>query len=224
MSHSVSQHLRIDLADYDATIRRFIRSYDEMLEQAVGAVTSSGPLDRVLDLGAGTGALSERLLERHPTCTVELWDVDRGMLEQASQRLKRFGERVVLRESSFFEVEGPVDAMMASLSLHHVRDLATKEQLYTTLARSLRPGGRLVNADVTIPEDEAERRAEYQAWAAHQVANGYTETEAFQHFEEWAEEDRYFSLEEEQSALTRAGLRASCVWRQAPSTVTVAIA
>ena len=79
-----------------------------------------------------------------------------------------------------------------------------------------------MNADVTIPLDKTEEHAEYQTWADHQIANGYSQAEAYQHFEEWGEEDRYFSLEEELTALSTAGLQASCIWRQAPSTVTAA--
>ena len=99
MSHSVESHLRLDLADYDALIRRYIRAYDEMIETAVTSVMQTPDLELVYDLGAGTGALSERLLERHPTCRVMLWDVDPGMLEQAEGRLERFGDRVTRRDS-----------------------------------------------------------------------------------------------------------------------------
>jgi hypothetical protein len=44
---------------------------------------------------------------------------------------------------------------------------------------------------------------------------------AFQHFEEWSGEDRYFSVEEELDAVGRAGLVASIPWRIDPGTVVV---
>ena len=221
MSHSVQNHLRLDLADYDETIRRFIRAYDEMLDVAVAAVMETPDLERVYDLGAGTGALSERLLEKHPTCTVELWDVDAGMLEQAQARLERFGDRVVPRRQSFMDLDGEACAMMASLSLHHVLDMDTKTTLYCRIASCLRRYGCLVNADVTISADPATAEDEYHDWVAHQMDEGFTAEQAWKHFDEWAEEDRYFPLERELEALGAAGLVATTPWRMQPSTVMV---
>ena len=44
----------------------------------------------VLDLGAGTGALSEAILEHEGVGAVEAIDVDAEMLDRARIRLKRF--------------------------------------------------------------------------------------------------------------------------------------
>ena len=193
-----------------------------MLDAAVDAVLEAGVPARVVDLGSGTGALAERLVERCESCVVELWDVDPAMLGQARERLARFGQRAVPRERSFEQPLEGVDVAMASLALHHVRDLGEKTVLYRALASGLGAGGLLVNADVMIPADPAAGAAEYRAWADHQVASGIAEEEAWAHFEEWAEEDRYFSLEEELGALAEAGFEPECTWRLAPSTVIAA--
>jgi hypothetical protein len=110
---------------------------------------------------------------------------------------------------------------MASLALHHIRDLADKTGLYRRACEALAAGGVLVNADITMPTDEEPRRATYRAWADHQVASGIAEAQAWAHFEAWSGEDRYFSLEEELAALTEAGFQATCIWQAGPATVTV---
>ena len=222
MSHSVSRHLRIAIEEYDRIIRQFIPAYDEMLEQAAAAVMTTRPLDRVLDLGAGTGSLSERLLTRAGDARVELWDVDEAMLGQARARLGAFGERAEFRLQSFHTTLPPGDAVMASLALHHVRELDEKRALYRRIGAALRPGGVFVNADVTIPADAALAKQAYRGWADHLVASGIEEEQAWRHFEEWADEDRYFPLEDELAALAQAGLEAACPWRVGPATVTVA--
>ena len=61
-------------------IRRFTPDYETMLEVIAGALTASGP-DHVLDLGAGTGALSEAILAHDGAQTVELIDLDPEMLD-----------------------------------------------------------------------------------------------------------------------------------------------
>jgi len=221
MSHSVARHLHIDLAAYDRTVRQFIPGYEELITHAVETVATSHP-SLVLDLGAGTGALAERLLERTTETVVELWDVDAAMLGIARERLTRFGQRARFRVRSFDDSFPAADAMMASLAFHHVRDLGAKEHLYRRIAQALRPAGVLAFADVVLPADPADREAAYRDWAARMAGLGIPEENAWRHFDEWSQEDRYFSLEEETGALTRAGLQAQCVWQHGPGCVLAA--
>ena len=220
MSHSVRQHLHLDIEAYDASIRTFIPGYEAMLRRAAEVVAGVKP-ERVLDLGAGTGALAEAILEGSDAAVVELVDVDGEMLERAEARLRRFGARARLRQQSFNEPLPDCDAVAASLALHHVPDIGDKTALFARIARALRPGGLFVNADVTMPQAGPECVADYASWAAHLVACGIPEARAYQHFEEWSDEDTYFPLGRELQAMGEAGFDAECVWRQTPSTVLV---
>ena len=221
MSHSVRRHLRLEVGAYDATIRRFIPGYEEMLSVAAQAVAAVQP-KRVLDLGAGTGSLTEALLDRTEDGMVELWDVDLEMLAQATARLERFGERANPVVRSFFDPFPPCDAIMASLSLHHIPTLGVKAEVFRRAFEAIRPGGVFVNADATMPAAGPERDATWRAWADHMVANGIEESRAWEHFEDWAEEDTYFPLEDELAALVEAGFDPRCEWREAATTVVVA--
>ena len=221
MTHSVQEHFRMEVAEYDDAIRRFIPGYEEMLRRAADAVAVIQPR-RVLDLGAGTAALSEQLLLRTTKAVVELWDVDPQMLEQAAARLDRFGDRADKRIRSYYDSFPPCDAIMASLSLHHIRSIDEKQRLYARAFDALSPGGVFVNADATLPDDERRRRARYRAWVDHMKSCGISEERAWQHFEEWSEEDTYFSEPIEVGALDGAGFRVTVPWREVISTVVVA--
>jgi ubiquinone/menaquinone biosynthesis C-methylase UbiE len=220
MSHSVRRHLRLDIDEYDVTIRRFIPGYEGMIATAARAVAVSGP-KWVLDLGAGTGALAGAVLELAPNATVELLDADEEMLARARSRLAGFGARARFTIGSFDEPLPACDAVMASLALHHVPTLEAKAALFLRAHRALRPGGVLVNADVTVPEPGPQRDDAYGAWADHLVSSGMDRQEAFDHFSAWSTEDTYFPLEAELDALRSAGFEASCPWRQGVSTVVV---
>lgn len=216
--HSVRRHLRIEIDAYDRTIRRFIPGYDAMVEAAAGAIAAAGA-QAVVDLGAGTGALSEAILSRSGTTAVELIDVDPEMLAQARRRLARFGRRARFREASFLAPLPPCGGAAAALALHHVPALDDKRALYRRVHDALHPGGLFVNADAAVPADPAARAATYDAWADHMASCGIERTRAFEHFEEWAEEDAYFPLEEELAAMRAAGFDAACVWRRGPMAV-----
>ena len=219
MSHSVRRHLRIEIDAYDAMIRRCIPGYEAMLEVAARELACVGS-GLVLDLGAGTGALSETILDAG-SASVELFDVDPEMLARARSRLLRFADRVRFSERSFLGALPRCDGVAASLALHHVPTIRAKRALYRRIHDALRAGGILVNADATMPTEPAARESTWRAWADYMVARGIDEQRAFEHFEEWAEEDTYFPLEEELAAVESAGFGAECVWREVGMTVVV---
>lgn len=219
-THSVRRHLRIETAAYDAAIRRFIPGYQTMLEVVAAEFASARP-GRVLDLGAGTGALSEAILAHDGARSAELIDVDPEMLAQARRRLERFAGRVRVRETSFLAALPACDGAAASLALHHVPTMDEKRALYGRIRAAVRPGGVFVNADATMPAEPAEREAVRRLWVDHMTACGIDEKRAFEHLEEWAEEDTYFPLDEELAAMRDAGFDAECVWREAAIAVVV---
>ena len=99
---------------------------------------------RVLDAGCGSGRVTEQLLERVAEAHVVALDGSQRMLEEAAQRLARFGPRVSfvcadLREP--LPLDEPVDAILSTATFHWVPDHAG---LFRRLATVLRPGGQLV--------------------------------------------------------------------------------
>lgn len=220
MRHSVRHHLGMEAHAYDVTIRRFIPAYDEMLAVAVQEAVRAGK-GLVLDLGAGTGALSEAILSAGESGTVELIDLDREMLKQARIRLARFAGRVRFTELSFLAPLPRCDSVAASLALHHVRTLDTKRALYRRIHEALRVGGVFVNADAAMPAEPDALEAAWSNWVDHMVAQGIDKLRAHEHFEKWAEEDTYFTLNEELAAVAAVGFDAECVWRHGPMAVVV---
>ena len=221
MNHSVRSHLRLEIDAYDETIRRFIPGYDEGLNRIAREIAGIRPA-LVLDLGTGTGALAEVMLEHASVGAVEAIDVDPEMLDRARTRLKRFGSRARFRECSFDAPLPACDAVAASLALHHIPAMERKRALYKHIFQALRPGGLFVNADVNISANPVERERCYRIWAAHLVSCGIDEQRAYEHFEEWASEDTYFPLDDELAALREAGFNAQCAWRDPPNTLLVA--
>lgn len=221
MGHSVRRHLGLDIAEYDESIRRWIPGYEQMLRQAAEGAAQLEP-QLVVDLGAGTGALSEALLEREEVREVELIDIDPEMLDAARARLAAWGERVRFSLRSFDDPLPEADAFVASLSLHHLPDLEAKKALFERVYAALPAGGRLINADCCMPTESAERQTLFEHWARHQVANGVPEKQAWQHFEDWSEEDTYLPLDDELAALRSVGFEAERVWNDGPIGVVVA--
>jgi tRNA (cmo5U34)-methyltransferase len=221
MAHSVKRHLDVDADAYDVQIRRFIPHYDDMLATGVELLaTLAPPGAHVLDLGGGTGALSGAVLDGLPEARVTVLDVDGAMLDEARRRLAPFGERAQFREASFLDPLPAADAVVASLALHHIRDLGAKTDLYRAIHASLAPGGVLLNLDAAVAEDQRLNALTFDRWAADMAAQGIMDAEARGHFAAWAGEDRYFPLDEELAALRRAGFaEVECFWRRGANAI-----
>src|SRR5437773_10829997 len=114
--HSVQTHLGTPATEYDRAIRTFIPGYEQLLATIATWVAQIIPADgRVVELGGGTGALTEAVLVKMPTIHIEVWDVDPKMIAIAQDRLRKFGERVTLRDKSFTEKPDTCDAVIATL-------------------------------------------------------------------------------------------------------------
>jgi tRNA (cmo5U34)-methyltransferase len=244
MSHSVSGHLALQVADYDKLIRCLVPAYDRMrevqlaaLEIAIGEARSPGalvppavranapggrapPPGLVLDLGGGTGALAEAIAERFATVRVEIWDTDPAMLEIAAGRCARWGSRVAGVARSFTDPLPPCDAVAAAIALHHVKDLTVKAGIYRNIYAALRPGGIFVNADTAVASSGPVQEFAYVQWIADMGRHGITEPEARAHFAAWSREDYYPPVVKELDLLRAAGFAEPEVfWREGAAIV-----
>jgi trans-aconitate 2-methyltransferase len=99
--------------------------------------------ETVLDAGCGSGRVTEVLAERVPRGRVIALDGSPSMLDQARERLARFGDRVTYVEADLvapLSLEEPVDAILSTATFHWIRD---HDALFANLAAVVRPNGRL---------------------------------------------------------------------------------
>lgn len=142
-----------------------------------GAALSLIPQDarRVVDLGAGTGLFSAMVHGTHPEAELHLIDFSPKMLALAQARLGALETvRYVLDDYVTAALPEDSDAVVTALSVHHLDD-EQKRALFHNVLKSLRPGGRFINADhIAGPSSELER--EYQErWLEAVRAQGASE-------------------------------------------------
>jgi ubiquinone/menaquinone biosynthesis C-methylase UbiE len=124
--------------------------YDRHLLHLLDPILS----DRVLDLGCGTGVLTRRIGDRLDEGQGgESVGIDAAGQMIAVARKKRASAccrfEVMAAESLAFD-DGTFDAVVSSLFFHHVQ-MDLKKRALTEAYRVLRPGGRLVIADMHVP-------------------------------------------------------------------------
>lgn len=151
-------------ADADAQAYPFA-GYDKV----VAAVVAGAQIDRnhrVLDLGAGTGNLTAKVVG----LAGEVWgnDFSEEMLVQAREKVPQAHfVRCDVRDSWPPKLPSTLDRIVSTYVFHEFDD-AAKLRLLADLARQrLRPGGRLVIGDVAFPDEVAQdvcRQNATNAW------------------------------------------------------------
>jgi tRNA (cmo5U34)-methyltransferase len=219
--HSVQTHLGTSATDYDRVIRTFIPGYEQMLS-TIGwwlseVIPSNG---QIIELGGGTGALGHMVLTKLPKARLEIWDIDPQMLAVARVRLKEFGGRVTVREQSFTEKMDHCNAVIATLSLHHLPTLDAKRAVYTNIFKALSKPGIFLNGDCTMDLTEPGHGVMLRYWVAFMAKHGITQAQARKHFKDWSKEDTYQHISDELISLAQAGFRRPEVfWKEGPIAV-----
>lgn len=185
-----------DPVDYLELMREEVPDYEHLQAQAAAA-TGTGAI-RVLELGIGTGETARRVLERHPRASLIGLDASREMLDHARHALPN--DRVELRVARLEDPlpDGPFDVVIAALAIHHL-DGGGKAELFGRAARVIEPGGRLVLADLIVPEDPSD--------VVTPIGNGY---------------DTPSSIAEQLSWLAEVGLEPALAWAHRDLAVIIA--
>ncbi len=211
----VGTHLRIQIDEYDARIITFVPAYEELLSAAAEALRLlSGQSLKIVDLGIGTGALAARCLTVHHDAHILGIDNDPAMLDVARARLANHHNLDLVCGNLLSVSIPPCDAIVASIALHHIKTPEEKNAYYQKCYSALKPGGILVSADCFPARDARLAEAHRKSWL-HHLEQTYSPPEAEAHLASWAEEDRYFPLEDEVEWLRNAGFSPEVVWRVA---------
>ena len=133
-----------------AEIPDYRRLQDEAARATVGF-----HVERVLELGTGTGESARRVLAVHPHASWTGVDASEAMLRRARDVLPE-AELLHARLEEALPAE-QFDLVVSVLAVHHL-DAEAKRDLFRRIADVLRPGGGFVLADVVVPENPTDQR------------------------------------------------------------------
>lgn len=210
---AAAQAFSAHAAEYDAVRRRLVPDYEGFYGAVVEALKRlCGDVRRVLDVGAGTGLLSAEISAAFPGVAIELLDGSEAMLMLAQERLGDAVSAVHVTDMSGALPEGPFDAVVSALAVHHLED-ADKRALMSRIHGALRPGGLFANAE-QVDAPTPELTVIYaQRWVDDCRALGATEAE-IDGARERMRHDRCTDVETQLSWLRDAGFAAAdCTYK-----------
>jgi len=204
------------VAYYDDWIRRAVPGYEQLF--AVAGELIPFPADAavdVLDLGAGTGLFSEKVLERYPNGRFVLWDVAEKMLDVARQRFGAHQDRFryVVGDYRDLREAGSFDLVISSLSIHHLSD-GEKRDLFRRVYEVLRRPGVFLNIDLVKGPTPYLEEFYCSNWYGKMRSAGASEEEVRAGIERRISYDRDALMDDQLLWLRRAGFAdADCVCR-----------
>lgn len=136
--------------EYDSERRALIPCFDDFYGVAIDCIDFKEDNPKVLDLGAGTGILSQFLLEKYPNAEIVLIDLAEEMLKEAEKRFEGNDNiSFICDDYITHEFNTKFDIIISSLSIHHLTG-TEKNVLIEKYYDLLNDGGNFVNADQVL--------------------------------------------------------------------------
>ena len=108
---------------------------------------------KVLDLCAGTLALTLALLKANPRCRVTAVDFSNAMLERGRSNLPyAFLSRVDLKVADAMKLDLPAHSFSAVMCAYGMRNVDDNEVVLRKIIKMLKPGGKIVILEFFHPE------------------------------------------------------------------------
>lgn len=164
MSRKVRDYFELVSPQWDVMRKSF---YGEEVREAVLNAVHVSPSDTVLDVGAGTGFLTEAAAKI--AVKVIALDFSRGMSEEAIAKMGRGNVefRIGNAESMPFQ-DSSVDAVVANMVLHHCPH---PEIAISEMSRVLNTGGRIAISDLQEHSYEWLRKEHADLWLGFKMEN-----------------------------------------------------
>jgi tRNA (cmo5U34)-methyltransferase len=108
---------------------------------------------RILDIGAGYGALAAAALRDRPTATAVCLDASDAMLKLGPEKNPDLKDRMMFVQGSLESsdwlrsVDGMFDAVISSRALHHFTENRRRRDIFKEVFNLVRSGGCFINAD-----------------------------------------------------------------------------
>ena len=199
----------ITASTYDADRAKLIPCYDAFYRRATDLIAHDAK--NILDLGAGTGLLSQFVRQWYPDAHIILADLSEPMLEKARVRFADDSNVTFeITDYTTAPINGTYDSIVSALSIHHIDD-ESKRALFEKIFKALRPGGTFVNAEQVAGPTPA-LDAQYKALWLEQVREAGATPDQIADSLYRQQDDRCASVENQLDWMRRAGFTDADCW------------
>lgn len=164
----------INSSEYDVQIQNSLPYYSEFADQIIDIIKCTGK-DRFewMDLGCGTGLLSEKVLSSFPDSFFVLADPADNMLAQARERFSGSGFEFIKAGSQDIPVMKNRFDVISAIQCHHYLTMSERIQATENIYGSLKSGGYYFCFENIVFDDPEITDFEMRRWAEYRIRHGY---------------------------------------------------
>jgi tRNA (cmo5U34)-methyltransferase len=163
-------------SNYDESRKQLIPCFHEFYKTVIKIIPfKHSEKFAILDIGAGTGLLTELIAKKYSKAQITLIDISAEMLSIAQERLKKYqGVSFQVGDYSKYLPEQKYKLIVSSLSIHHLCD-NDKKKLFEKIKNSLEQNGIFINADQILGESHKIEKIYHKNWLKEVTNNGVTD-------------------------------------------------
>lgn len=152
-----------------------VPKYREMLWLMLHYIPDNFKPKRILELGSGTGNLTELILEKFPDTEITVVDISEKILEECKARFHS-STSIKYYQSDFKEIDfipESFDLVLSSIAIHHIED-ADKQILFKKIYSYLKPKGIFTYLDQCMGETSEIYQKNMEKWKIEAFKLGST--------------------------------------------------
>lgn len=215
-SERVKNHFTQEWEEYDSKISKAIPFYKESFDTLISILHGAGiNPKRILEIGVGTGNLTNRLLQEFPQTSLVGIDLVEDYIIQAKQKLSVFEDRIKLsvKDVIDFDFIENYDLVITSYVFHHIEN-NTKSSIYKKIYTHLNPDGMFVNADFVDSSSSYFSNLFDQLRMEYMRSRGFNEDSIKSYYTEHRKLETPMPIEEQITLLSQIGFRdVECFWK-----------
>lgn len=145
----IQERFNLIAQKYDEQRRQFIPCFDDFYQTSTAFLASVKPnCQTILELGAGTGLLTQYLFRKFPQAQFTLLDVSGQMMDVAKERFAGLSNFHYVVADYAEQLPGRKwDLVASALSIHHLDD-ENKAALFSRIYNRLPEDGCFINLDI----------------------------------------------------------------------------
>jgi len=178
----LKKHFNKEAEAFDKQVQKNIPCYNEMLTALINAIPNNKDSPKILDLGCGTGNITQKALNRFPEAEVTCLDLSENMIEIAKDKLSSYENiEYIVGDFTQMELNTKYDVVLSSLALHHIPNDEEKEAMYKNIYETLEKDGVFYNADVIKANSNYNEELNNKVAIQEMKENGVTDEEIAEH-------------------------------------------
>ncbi len=200
---------RYENEKYDQDILRVIPGYEKLhkkIENIFSNYNQDNHVEKIAELGVGTGISSERILRLAPKATLTAIDFSEVMLSGAKNRLEKYNVKFILGDYAIVEYGNEFDIVLSVIGIHH-QNHEGKRKLFEKIYRSLKSRGIFIFGDLVTYKDEEKAKLNDEKHYDFLVKNAADEKT----LQEWTYHHKYLNdlapIEEQVDWLKKSGFK-----------------